>query len=374
MRKYRSYDDSDTSEQSSKNWRAELDGQGKAMYSSAIVLSAVGVIIGIAAVAALLSGITSGFAFYLISILLVAALAMCAIALISITTRSLKQLHSLRSNVSKRIRGAASGDGDAALPDAYDYEPLDKQTCEAISSVLTELNSLKDANEKLTANLRSTSLERDDYQFRMLGARMIPGMIERAIRKIERVADQRRINDISAFSHNLCDLMDSSLRAAKKPTSLANELALIRTYLDLDDAITGRKTEYRMSVMCCIVGYKLVPHLILPVVENLLEHSEREKSTKYELSIEIKSEADNLIVIVRDNGRGIDVDTLEKIQGEIDTNAIDADDDPLSLPGINRRIALCYGGKCGLEVSSSKMGTSVRICLPAKPDPIYSEY
>lgn len=297
----------------------------------------------------------------------------CAVTMMTMASKCSTNQKQMLEDVSKRIRGAAAGDADAAEEDAYDYAPVDNQICESLSAVITEINATRTDRDQLASRLEGISEERDEFQFRMLGARMVPGMIERAIRKIGRVADQRKINDISAFSHNLCDLMNSSLQAAKKPISLAAELGLIRTYLDLDDAITGRKTEYRMTVMCSIVGYKLVPHLILPVVENLLEYSERDKSSKYEVAIEITTDQNNMYVVIKDNGRGIDVDTLEKLQNNIATNAIDMDDDPLSLPGIHRRIGLCYGEPCGLEVTSSMLGTSVRLTLPPKPEPVYDD-
>ncbi len=326
-----------------------------------------------AVVAALLLPHTGILRLYLPLGLLCAAVVVCVVTLISLCVRCSSSRREMVDGIARRIHGAAAGDPDAAEKDAYDYPPVDEAVRVGLAAVLSELGSVRTERNGLSDRLEGISEERDEYQFRMLGARMIPGLIERAVRKIGRVADQRKINDIALFSHTLCDLMNSSMQAAKKPISLARELGLIRSYLDLDDAITGRKTEYRMTVMCSIVGYKLVPHLVLPVVENLLEYSEREKNSKYEVAIEITTDPEHMYINIRDNGRGIDVDTLEKLQSGIENNTIDLNDDPLSLPGIHRRIALCYGDECGLRVSSSKLGTSVRLTLPPKPDPFYDD-
>jgi len=353
----------------------ELDPRtdiSRATRSATRTISICAVIIVLVVIGVMAFGLMSRpVVMYTLAGLLIAMVLLCVISMLDISRRFSRYQKKLVDAVSSRIRGAAAGDMDAAERDAYDYLPVDEPIRDGLSAVLTEVNSVRQTSSELSQQLETVSEERDEYQFRMLGARMIPGLIERAIRKIGRVADQRRINDISAFSHNLCDLMNSSLQAANKPISLASELGLIRTYLDLDDAITGRKTEYRMTVMCSIVGYKLVPHLVLPVVENLLEYSERKKDTKYELAIEITSDQNSMNVIIRDNGRGIDVDTLEKLQKGIEDNTIDLNGDPLSLPGIHRRIALCYGNDYGLQVSSSMLGTSVRLTLPPKPDPLY---
>ena len=345
-----------------------------ALRPAARCVSLCALLIGVACVAAVVTGLCANpTVMYAVVGTLVAALIICAGTLRSTVSKYIKYNESSRDAICRRIRGAAAGDSEAAVEDAYDYPPVEEDVRQALAAVVEEMDHRKERADKFEAALTGTSSDRDEYQFRMLGAQMMPSLVERAILKINRVAEQRKINDIAAFSRNLCDLMNSSLQASKTPTSLAGELGLIRTYLDLDDAITGRRTEYRMSVMCSIVGYKLVPHLILPVVENLLEHSERNKTTKHELSIDISSEPENMVVVIRDNGRGIDVDTLERIQRCLEANSLDPDDDPLSLPSINRRIVLCYGERYGLRVTSSKMGTSVRITLPTKPDPIYAD-
>ncbi len=352
----------------------QISKSTKRVRSATNALSICAALIALFAVAATVSGLCNNkTVMYAVIGVMAAAIVICTVSLSGAVRKLIKNEERSRDAIRQRIRGLAAGDAEAAYEDAYDYEPVDGQTCEALKAALEELNTQKTRGDSLGAQLSGTSDDRDEYQFRMLGAQMVPGMIERAILKIGRVAEQRKINDIAAFSRNLCDLMNSSLSASKKPTSLASELGLIRTYLDLDDAITGRRTEYRMSVMCSIVGYKLVPHLILPVVENLLEHSERSKTSQYELAIEINSDPENVTVNIRDNGRGIDVDTMERIERCLESNTIDTDDDPLSLPSINRRIVLCYGENYGLQVSSSKMGTNVKITLPPKPDPFYEE-
>lgn len=357
--------------------RIEQENQLDMCRTMRSVTRTVSVIAGITVLAAVAAAVLipagSALKTYVPVGVLAAAVVVCMITMISLAARCSRSRKEMLDGISQRIQGAAAGDMDAAEKDAYDYPPVDESIRAGLAAVLAELSSTRSSRDQLSDQLEGISEERDEYQFRMLGARMIPAMIERAIHKIGRVADQRKINDIALFSHTLCDLMNSSMQAAKKPISLARELGLIRSYLDLDDAITGRKTEYRMTVMCSIVGYKLVPHLILPVVENLLEYSEREKNSKYEVAIEITTDQEHMYVNIRDNGRGIDVDTLEKLQSCIETNTIDLNDDPLSLPGIHRRIALCYGDECGLRVSSSKLGTSVRLTLPPKPDPFYED-
>lgn len=297
---------------------------------------------------------------------------LCGIGMLFIAAFDQKREKTYRRNFGRAVSEVAKG--DYIVHHTEEDDMLDEATLESIDTIKVTLNAMTNSNEELAARYNALCTERDDYQFKMIGARMLPGMIERAITKIGRVAEARKINDIALFTESLSILMKSSLMTEKKPVPIADELSLIKRYLDLNDAITGKKTEYRMSVMCNIVGYKIIPHLILPVVENFFEYSQRGLNSRYELSVEINSSDSCIMVILRDNGSGIDVDELEKVQNEISENEVDANGDALSLSSINRRIGLCYGEKYGIKVTSSKLGTNVRIILPAKPDVLRSEY
>ena len=122
-----------------------------------------------------------------------------------------------------------------------------------------------------------------------------------------------------------------------------------------------------MSIMCSIVDYKILPNVILPIISNFVEYSRRgTRIGKYEISLELSVVRGHMLLILRDNGSGIEDSELHRLRSRIDSNVVDMLESDISLPSINRRIKLYYGSDCGLKLSSSRLGTVVKLYLPVQ--------
>ncbi|MBQ4313116.1 MAG: hypothetical protein IJC18_02790, partial [Clostridia bacterium] len=121
---------------------------------------------------------------------------------------------------------------------------------------------------------------------------------------------------------------------------------------------------YRLSVMCNIVKYRMIPHVILPVVDNFVRLASRENTPKYEINIEVTMSYENLLITIRDNGYGMDAYQLERMRREIEEDVIDYNEAYISVANVNRRIQWRYGERYGLDISSSRLGSVIRISLP----------
>ena len=92
-----------------------------------------------------------------------------------------------------------------------------------------------------------------------------------------------------------------------------------------------------------------VPHLIIqPVVENAIFHGLEEKLEGGKVTIDIIVTDKNLILMISDNGKGMDVNTTERIECRIQSNNVELDDREernqrntgIALPNIHKRIQL----------------------------------
>lgn len=118
-----------------------------------------------------------------------------------------------------------------------------------------------------------------------------------------------------------------------------------------------------------------VPKLILqPIVENAIIHGLEEKACDGNIAIEI-AVADELIITISDNGKGLTLDELDHLNEQINPtqfvleegNKKENASTGIALPNISKRIKLLYGEKYGLSVYSSiGCGTDVEIVLPIK--------
>ena len=159
--------------------------------------------------------------------------------------------------------------------------------------------------------------------------------------------------------------------------TLRDELANINNYM----LIQSYRFNNRFSIEIIIddedeAAYDfLIPKLIIqPVVENAIFHGLEEKLEGGKVSIEIIVTEKNLIIIISDNGKGIESERLKALNKRIQFSSLQSDDDSIrhhrntgiALPNIHKRIQLLFGEDYGVNIySTAGQGTNVEITIPA---------
>ena len=103
--------------------------------------------------------------------------------------------------------------------------------------------------------------------------------------------------------------------------------------------------------------------LLQPLAENAVIHGleNRREGTLY---ISAHTQADDLLVVVQDDGEGMSPERLAAIRRRLEEEAPDGGQ--IGLRNIHRRIRLSCGEKYGLMIDSSPQGgTKVTVRLPA---------
>jgi len=274
-----------------------------------------------------------------------------------------KKMANRYTAISSLVKGIESGN----LPTAGSTpsDPDDASIYEDLGAISSRLSTLGSENAELRSNYDRLSSKVGGLSFNLLTAKSSPAMVRRIMDTISRLAAEGKSEEIVRLSSNAQTILESALADNTQRLPLANELALIKTYLELNEQLTGMDIIYRLSIMCNIVGTETIPQLILPVVANFVEYAERHTALgKYEISVEVSTAHDKLVLTIRDNGNGISKENLEVIRRELESDEFTDTSDTISLSNINRRIALHYGSQYGLKINSSRLGTIVRLYLP----------
>ncbi len=112
-----------------------------------------------------------------------------------------------------------------------------------------------------------------------------------------------------------------------------------------------------------------IPKMTLqPIVENAIFHGMEQK---VHISIHIQADREKLIILVDDDGVGMDEEILEKINQKLrQADGISnlppkSKHNGIAMENVNSRLKLLYGSDYGLRISSTKgLGTEVEITLP----------
>ena len=149
--------------------------------------------------------------------------------------------------------------------------------------------------------------------------------------------------------------------------SVDKEMENVQAYLAIEQARFPNKFDVQIVIDDNVRDLLIPPFIIQPLVENAIKHGEFKKAkVKGIVHIEIKADADNLIVIkVKDNGVGVHPNRRADLGERVVTSSKDGSG--TALFNIKERLTALYSQDARFAISSnSDKGTCVLITLPAK--------
>ena len=214
-----------------------------------------------------------------------------------------------------------------------------------------------------------------DAEIKALQAQINPHFLYNTLDSINWKAKIHGVGEISEMVTALSCIIEANLnRNNENFVELGKEIEYINNYYLLLQKRFGKKirliTEIGEENLNCVI-----PKLIIqPIIENAVYHGIEMKVGTGTISLSIKRVEDMVCIEVRDDGIGIDENTLTRLQESLEKSP-DGDEDmnddlPVSssigIINVHKRIRLLYGEGYGLKISSRVAeGTVVTINLPA---------
>jgi len=148
-----------------------------------------------------------------------------------------------------------------------------------------------------------------DMEMKTLRAQMNPHFIFNVLNSIQYYITHEDSDSAQYYMSKFAKLVRQTLDNSRSTfISLADELSLLRLYIDLERIRFEDRFEYEIRIENDIpVNAIKIPNMLLqPYVENSIKHGFRDKEVKYFLEITISSENGNIVCIIEDNGIGRD--------------------------------------------------------------------
>jgi two-component system, LytTR family, sensor histidine kinase LytS len=235
-------------------------------------------------------------------------------------------------------------DGPAGAIVAYATtgSPLDETAVETLNALGTQLSAQLQLSELHSAT--TTALQ----------AQMEPHFVFNALNTIAsfiRTEPERARKLVLAFA----DHLRSRLARPGEFITLEEELRHVRSYLELEQARFGAQLEVKIDADEDALAVRLPPLLVQPLVENAIKHGKTDRTLH--LLVRARVRRGRLRVTVRDDGRGIARDAIERVleQGVGEGTG-------LGLANVNLRLTAHYGE--GVRLRSFPFGTVVRLEVP----------
>ncbi len=215
-------------------------------------------------------------------------------------------------------------------------------------------SAIKVVNQWYAQRQLSQQLEQQQLytELELLKAQLQPAFLFDALRTLRGLTAAQAAAAPAAVLH-LADLLRYLLYDAPQPTvPLADELAMLRDYVALEQLRLGERVEVSLHCSGNLAAHRIAPLLLLPFLENAFRHGTGAQSGSAWVSLD---------VVARPGGV-----TIKLINGRPDTAAAAPPEGP-GLHTVRQRLACLYPGHHSLRVTAEP--DAFVVVLHLRPEP-----
>lgn len=257
------------------------------------------------------------------------------------------------------------GDMDARVTEYTDDEI--GQLSQAFDDMLDTVKRLMlDSTEK-QRQLHEREIRSKELEYEMLQSKINPHFLFNTLNNIKWMATINKTNNVAEMIAALGSLLETSLGRKGDVISVKQEIKNVDDYVKLQKMAYGHKFSMQYHIDDSLEDFLMLHSILQPMVENAIIHGLVPGDGSGIIELHTKREEDLLILIVKDDGIGIDEATLTTIREHQTEDQINYAHIGISLT--IDRIRLYYGPDYGIAIeSTSKKGTSVKITIPIIQD------
>ncbi len=200
-------------------------------------------------------------------------------------------------------------------------------------------------------------------ELKALQAQINPHFLYNTLDSIIWMAEAKKYEEVIKMTSSLARLFRISISRGREFITVKEEIEHVKNYLTIQQIRYPNKFDYEVNVDPAIEKYRIVKLILQPIVENAIYHGIRNMEGMGKIVITGEQRGDKLMFEVKDNGIGMDEETLCNL-----FNRNYYKESRLSGVGIrnvDERIKLYYGTEYGIQIESQLLqGTTVRIYIP----------
>ncbi|MDO4633369.1 MAG: histidine kinase [Eubacteriales bacterium] len=230
--------------------------------------------------------------------------------------------------------------------------------------------------EQIIRSPKNMELNRRQAQYLALQNQINPHFLYNTLESIRGEALIAGLDSVADMTESLANFFRYTITKVENLVTVEEELNNCETYFHIQKYRFGDRLELKVlydpdeweEIQSC-----RLPKLTLqPILENSIIHGVEEKLGTAHLSISFRRTQDRLVIIVSDDGIGMDEAALSELNHRLgkDADSIlesDSHRGGIALENVNNRIHLLFGDEFGLHIFSiAGHGTDVEISIPLK--------
>lgn len=254
---------------------------------------------------------------------------------------------------------------DNSQPPADSIEEEDKnELMYIINSIQTHINDKTKMAEILEERMKL--LRKSQYD--MLQTQINPHFLYNTLETINWMAYNmsNSENPVSKSLINLASFFRNALTSGYF-VSIENEIKYTKEYVNILALRYGDLFDIEWDIDESILSYTIIKICLQPIIENAVYHGIKQKNDKGLIKIKGLCDDNNIILIVSDDGIGIEKDALDELNKTLSETSFTNEKSHIGLSNVNQRIKIIFGDSYGIHVESTVgVGTDVYVTIPKK--------
>lgn len=254
---------------------------------------------------------------------------------------------------------------DNSQPPADSIEEDDKnELMYIINSIQTHINDKTKMAEILEERMKL--LRKSQYD--MLQTQINPHFLYNTLETINWMAYNmsNSENPVSKSLINLASFFRNTLTSGYF-VSIENEIKYTNEYVNILALRYGDLFDIEWDIDESILSYTIIKICLQPIIENAVYHGIKQKNDKGLIKIKGLCDDNNIILIVSDDGVGIEKDDLDELNKTLSETSFTNEKSHIGLSNVNQRIKIIFGDSYGIHVESTVgVGTDVYVTIPKK--------
>jgi two-component system sensor histidine kinase YesM len=209
-------------------------------------------------------------------------------------------------------------------------------------------------------------IQKEVMEYRALQMQINPHFLFNTLETINwsAVALFKGANDVSRMIQLLSGILKYSIQIYEiSGVPLEEEIRHTQSYLELQNFRFAGKFSVQWNTAPGLESFPVPRLLFQPILENSFSHGFRDDNQPLRITIDIHREGERLLMLIEDNGEGIDPETLKQINSDEPT--VPERKSFVGLANVRKRTILFYKGNTEITITSQeKKGTRICFSLP----------
>ncbi|MFD3258317.1 sensor histidine kinase [Paenibacillus lentus] len=254
--------------------------------------------------------------------------------------------------------------GDLAVVSSVDGNDEIGQLSRQFNYMVESINLLMNQVVEKTEQNNSLEIAQREIKLKMLASQINPHFLFNALESIRMNAHMKGEKEIAKVVRLLGKLMRKNLEVGRDQITLKEELEMVRSYLEIQKFRYEDRLDYELIIDRQLEGILMPPLIIQPLVENAVVHGVENKEGGVHVKLLIQAVGDYAEISIQDDGMGMTPERLQEVRQSI-TGTEEAVDNRIGLSNVQQRLAMTFGEKHGLKISSKYgVGTEFSFSIP----------